>query len=262
MRRLLAALALAAAGAAAAGSALPRPPPPRRILAIAAAANLKIVMEELKRAFVAAQPGAEVTVTTGASGAFFAQIRSGAPFDLFFSADREYPRKVVEEGLGGPEVVYAVGKLVVWTPKESAIDLEKAGLRALADPAVKKIAIANPAIAPYGRAAIAALEADGVLAAVKDRLVFGQSVSQAAQFAQSGAADAALIAASLTFSPELMGGNVHFIPARSYPPLEQSAVILKGAADPALAKAFLDLVTGADGRKILLRSGYGLPGGA
>ncbi len=261
MRRTLATLALAASGAAALASALAGAEPPQRALAVAAAANLKLAMDELKRAFEARRPGIEVTVATGASGAFVAQIRNGAPFDLFFSADREYPQKLVEEGLGGPEVVYAVGKLVVWTPKGSPIDVGRVGLRALADPAVKKIAIANPAVAPYGRAALAALEAEGILAAVKDRLVLGESVSQAAQFAQSGAADAALVPSSLTLSPELAGGNVHPVPPRSYPPLEQSAVVLKGARDPALAKAFLDFVTGQAGRQILLRHGYGLPGG-
>ena len=257
MRRTLAALVLAACACSAPAAAAP----PRGSLTVAAAANLRFAMEELRSAFEEARPGANVVVTTGASGAFFAQIRNGAPFDLFFSADREHPRKLVEAGLADREVVYALGKLVVWTPRGTPVDLARSGLRALADPKLKKIAIANPALAPYGRAALAALESEGVLAAVKDRLVLGESVSQAAAFAQSGAADAALLPSSLARSPALAGGNVYPIPDAAYPPIEQSAVILAGARDPALAKAFLDFVAGAAGGAILLRHGYGLPAG-
>ncbi len=256
MRRTLAALLIAAAGSAPAAAA-----PPSGSLTVAAAANLKLAMEELRSAFEGARPGTHVVVTTGASGAFFAQIQNGAPFDLFFSADREHPRKLVEAGLADREVVYALGKLVVWTPRGSPVDLARDGLRALADPALKKIAIANPALAPYGRAALAALESSGVLAAVKDRLVLGESVSQAAGFAQSGAADAAILPASLALSPALASGNVYPIPPSAYPPIEQSAVVLAGARAPALARAFLDFVTGAAGGAILLRHGYGLPAG-
>lgn len=230
-----------------------------RRLSVAAAANLKPAMDELARAFEAERPGAEVAVTAGASGAFFAQIRSGAPFDLFFSADRDYPRKLVEAGLGGPEVVYAIGKLVVWTPRGSPLDLARRGLGALADPAAKRIAVANPATAPYGRAALAALQAEGLLPALEGRLVFGQSVAQAAQFAASGAADAAVLPLSLTLAPALAGGSAFPLPARSHPPQEQSAVILVGARDRPLAEAFLAFVTSPSGRAILLRSGYALP---
>ncbi len=255
MRRTIAALLLAAAAGSASAGAAPTP----GSLTVAAAANLKLAMEELRSAFEAARPGTHVVVTTGASGAFFAQIRNGAPFDLFFSADREHPRKLVEAGLADREVVYALGKLVVWTPRGSPVDLARGGLRALADPALKKIAIANPALAPYGRAALAALESEGVLAAVRDRLVFGESVSQAAGFAQSGAADAAVLPASLALSPALAAGNVTPVPPGAYPPIEQSAVVLAGAREPALARAFLDFVAGSGGGAILLRHGYGLP---
>jgi molybdate transport system substrate-binding protein len=254
MLHLLAALAVAlAADPAAAGA------PSRRVLSVAAAANLKPAMDELARGFEAARPGVHVAITAGASGAFFAQIRDGAPFDLFFSADRDYPRKLVEAGLGGPEVVYAIGKLVVWTPPGSPLDLARSGLRGLADPSVKRIAVANPTTAPYGRAALAALESEGLLAAVKDRLAFGQSVAQAAQFAASGAADAALLPLSLTLAPALAGGRTFPVPPSSYPRQEQSAVILAAARDRPLAEAFLAFVSGAAGRDVLLRSGYAVP---
>jgi molybdate transport system substrate-binding protein len=261
-RVALAAIAAVAAHAAAADArtgARAGAAPAR--LSVAAAANLKVAMEALRRGFEAERPGVEVAVTVGASGAFVAQIRQGAPFDLLFSADREYPRALVQAGLGGPggEVVYAVGRLAVWLPPGARVNLERRGLAALADRAVRRIAIANPATAPYGRAALAALAAAGIEGAVKDRLVLGQNVSQAAQFAQSGAADAALVPLSLTFAPELREGRTWIVPADMHAPLEQSALVLARARDPALAEAFLRWVTGPTGREILARHGYALP---
>jgi molybdate transport system substrate-binding protein len=236
-------------------------PAERRALSVAAAANLKAAIVELGQGFERDEPGVRVSITTGASGNFVAQIENGAPFDLLFSADREYPRKLVEAGLaaGGGEVVYALGKLAVWAPRGSPLDLEREGVRALAHPAVKKLAISNPRTAPYGRAAEAALRAAGVYDAVAGRLVFGQNTAQTAQFAQSGAADAALVPLSLTLSPELRGGKIHVVPPSTYPALEQSAIVLAGAKQPGLARAFVRYVTGADGREILARHGYGLP---
>ncbi len=195
----------------------------------------------------------------GASGTLFAQIQNGAPFDVFLSADRDFPRRLVEAGLGGPEVVYAVGALVLWTPRGSPLDLAKTGLRGVAAPAVRRIAIANPALAPYGRAATAALEAAGVLGAVKKRLVLGESVAQAAQFAATGAADVAILPASLAREPPLSEGTSVPVPAELHARLEQSAVVLARTREPDLARAFLDFVTGPRGRAILARRGYGLP---
>jgi molybdate transport system substrate-binding protein len=235
--------------------------PARRTLSVASAANLKVAIEAIEAAFEAEVPGLDVAVTLGASGAFFAQIRSGAPFDLFLSADREYPRRVIEARLAAPggDVVYAIGTLVAWTPRGSTLDLARRGVAALAGPEVKKLAIANPAVAPFGRAAEAALRSAGILDAVKDRLVLGQSVAQAAQFATTGAADAALIPRSLTFAAELAGGHAFELPQSSYPRQEQSAVVLAAASEPELARAFLSFVTGPKGRAILARYGYALP---
>ncbi len=230
-------------------------------LAVAAAANLKPAAQELARAFQAGRPGASVALTFGASGTFLAQIQNGAPFDVFLSADREYPDKVVAEKLGAAadERVFALGRLVVWLPRGSTADVEKRGLSALADPAVKRIAMANPAVAPFGRAAEAALRAAGVYDAVKDRLVLGTSVAQAAQFATTGAADAALLPLSLTFDAELSAGRSVPVPEALYPTIEQSGIVLARARDPALARAFLEFVTGEKGRAILAKYGYGLP---
>jgi molybdate transport system substrate-binding protein len=234
---------------------------PKRTLAVAAAANLRLAAEELATAFEAAQPGVDVALTFGASGTFFAQLQGGAPFDVFLSADREYPARLVAAGLGAPagERVYALGKLVAWLPAGSTLDLERRGLAALADPAVRKISIANPALAPFGAATVKALEAAGVYGAVKDRLVLGASVGQAAQFATTGAADVAFLPASLTRARELAGGRVVPVPETLYPRIEQSGLVLASAKDPALARAFLAFVTGESGRAILARNGYGLP---
>jgi len=234
---------------------------PRRALSVAAAANLKVAAEALKKGFEAEQPEVEVTLTLGASGTFFAQLQNGAPFDLFLSADREYPAKVVAAGLGkaADERTYASGKLVAWLPPGSTLDLERRGLAALADPGVRRIAIANPAVAPFGRATERALRSAGVHEAVKEKLVLGTSVAQAAQFATTGAADVAFLPYSLTFGRELSAGRAILVPEPLYPRIEQSGIVLSAAKEPALARAFLAFVTGEQGRAILARYGYGLP---
>lgn len=232
---------------------------PARPLSVAAAANLRMVAEELRRGFEAEHPGAAVALTFGASGTFFAQIQSGAPFDVFLSADREYPRRLVAARLAADEQVYALGRLVAWLPAGSRLDLARRGLAALEDPAVRRISVANPALAPFGAATVKALEAAGVYGAVKAKLVLGTSVAQAAQFATTGAADVAFLPSSLTLAKELSAGVVVPVPERLYPRIEQSGVVLAAARDPGLARAFLAFVTGAQGRAILARSGYGLP---
>jgi molybdate transport system substrate-binding protein len=233
----------------------------RKPLTVAAAANLKGAAEELKQAFEAEHPEVEVALTFGASGTFFAQIQNGAPFDVFLSADREYPAKVIAAKLGAAadEKIYAFGKLVAWLPPGSTLDLEKKGLAALAEPDVKRIAIANPAVAPFGRATEWAFRAAGVYDAVKEKLVLGTSVAQTAQFATTGAADVAFLPYSLTFGKELAGGRVVLVPEALYPRIEQSGIVLRSAKDPVLAGAFLGFLTGEKGRAILAKYGYGLP---
>jgi molybdate transport system substrate-binding protein len=234
---------------------------PRKTLSVAAAANLKTAAEELKKGFEAEHPGVEVALTFGASGAFFAQIQNGAPFDLFLSADRDYPAKVIAAKLGAAadERTYAFGRLVAWLPPGSTLALERKGLAALADPGVGKVAIANPAVAPFGRATESALRAAGVYDAVKDKFVLGTSVAQAAQFATTGAADVAFLPLSLTFEKELSTGRVVPVPEALYPRIEQSGIVLAGARQPALARSFLAFTTGEKGRAILAKYGYGLP---
>ncbi|HEX9049828.1 MAG TPA: molybdate ABC transporter substrate-binding protein [Anaeromyxobacter sp.] len=241
--------------ALAAGTSAAEPP----TLAVAAAANLRPVLDELGRAFEAEGGGARVVATYGASGTLLAQLRAGAPYALFMSADRDYPRQAVAAGLAEREVVYAIGRLVLYVPHGSAARAD-ASLAGLADPAVRRIAIANPALAPYGRAAEAALRAAGVLAAVRPKIVLGESVAQAALLAHAGAVDAALLPQSLASAPELARAGVAVpLAAAIAPPVPQSAVVLTSARHADLARAFLSFVTGPRGRAIVARHGYDLP---
>jgi molybdenum ABC transporter molybdate-binding protein len=139
-------------------------------------------------------PATKVNVTYGSSGNFFAQIQNGAPFDLLFSADIGYPRKLAEEGLGADDVfLYAIGRIVVWVSKDSPVAVDKLGIKALLEPSIRKIAVSNPEHAPYGRAAVAAMKALNIYDQVAPRLVYGENIAQTAQFVQSGAADVGLL---------------------------------------------------------------------
>ena len=232
-----------------------------RSLAVAVAANLKPAFEEIAARFQATHPGVEVRATYGASGIFFAQIANGAPFDLFLSADAEFPARVFAQGLAdGKAFTYAIGKLVVWVPKDSRVDLQGKGLQALAEPSIERIAIANPEVAPYGRAARTALERAGLLPALQARIVTGQSVAQAAQFAESGSAQAAFLPLSLTLVPPLSAaGRTWAVPATAHEPIEQAGVVLRGARQPALARELAAFLVGESAREVLTRHGYDLP---
>jgi len=229
---------------------------------VAAAADLRYAMDELVAAWAALDPATVVQPTYGSSGSFLAQIREGAPFDIFFSADAEYARVLERAGLArsGSTQLYGIGQIVVWVPVDSAIDVESRGLEALTDPSVTTVAIANPEHAPYGQAAVAAMTSAGVYQAVEPKLVLGENVAQAAQFVESGNADAGVIALSLAASPALRDrGRFEIVPIESYPRLEQGAVVLDSAGDRDAAQAFLDFVMGSEGRAVLDRYGFLLP---
>ncbi len=231
-------------------------------LTIAAASDLRFALQELAARYEQ-QSGSKVSVTYGSSGNFHAQIGNGAPFDLFFSADIDYPRQLEAAGLAesGTLYEYAVGRLVLWVPADSPVDVAKRGWDALLDPAVRKIAIANPRHAPYGRAAVAALKSAGIYERVESKLVYGENISQAAQFVQSGNAQAALLAFSLAVSPPLASAGKYWeVPAAAHPPIVQGAMVLKSSPRKALAKAFLEFVKSAEGRTILRRCGFTVPG--
>src|SRR6266571_4890621 len=166
---------------------------------VAAAADLKFTMGEIVEAFRRERAGVDVLVTYGSSGNFYAQLSNHAPFDIFFSADVDYPRRLIRQGmaLADSEFLYGVGRLVVWVPRTSPIEVEKLGMQALLSPSVRRIAIANPRHAPYGRAAEAAMKNLGVYDQVKNRIVLGDSVMQTAQFVASGGAEIGIISQSL-----------------------------------------------------------------
>lgn len=231
-----------------------RPAP--RTLSIAAAADLQFALEDVARGFRAAHPGLEVKIAYGSSGNFFAQIQNQAPFDLFLSADAGYPRKLVEQGTGvrDPVFIYAAGRLAVWVPARSSLDPKTA----LESPALRRLAIANPEHAPYGRAAVAALRSLGVYDRVRPKLAFGENIAQTLEFAQSGAADAGVVALSLALAPAVRGqGRYWEIPPEAYPRLEQGGVILKDSPD---ARAFRDWMTATTGARVLEQYGFSLPG--
>jgi molybdate transport system substrate-binding protein len=234
---------------------------PPTTLTIAAAADLRFALGDLVKEFEEKFPGTKINVSYGSSGNFFAQFQNGAPFDLFFSADIEYPRKLAEKGLGADDVfLYAIGCIVVWVPKNSPVAVDKLGIKALLEPSIRKIALANPEHAPYGRAAVAALKALNVYDQVVSRLVYGENIAQTAQFVQSGAADAGIIALSLAVAPQMRDtGRFWQVPLDAYPPMEQGGLILKSTKNLETARAFRDFVLGDHGREVLKNYGFYLP---
>jgi molybdate transport system substrate-binding protein len=229
-------------------------------ITVAAAADLQFVMQELAAQFEK-QTGHKITVTAGSSGSLFSQVQNGAPFDLFFSADVDYPRKLEAAGFAEPGtlVTYVIGRIVIWVPENSRVDVSR-GWRALLDPTVQKVSVANPQHAPYGRAAVAALRKTGMYDKVEAKLVYGENVSQAAQFVESGNAQAGIIALSLAVSPALREkGRWWEIPAETYAPIAQGAIVLKSSPNKQTARAFLDFVRSAQGRALLERNGFTVP---
>lgn len=232
-------------------------------LRIAAAADLQFVMNDIAQQYQR-QTGRKVEVTFGSSGNFFAQLQNGAPFDVFFSADVEYPSRLQQANLTEPNTLlkYAVGRIVVWMPAGAKIDLAGEKWSALLDPSVQRIAIANPEHAPYGRAAVEALKHAGIYDEVQSKLVYGENISQAAQFAQSGNAQAGIIALSLAVSPAMKSGQRWGIPVDQYASLEQAAVILKSTRDKEAARAFLAFVSSDAGQRTLGSYGFAIPNAA
>jgi molybdate transport system substrate-binding protein len=212
-------------------------------ITVAAASDLTFVFPEVSAKFET-ETGNSVKFSFGSSGNFLSQIQNGAPFDMFFSADIGYPKKLEAAGLVEPGTLYeyAVGKLVLWVPSASTLDLKR-GLAVLTDPSVHKIAIANPEHAPYGRAAVAAMKHEGVYDQVSGKLVMGENISQTAQFVQSGNADLGLLALSLAVAPNLKEkGRYELVPTSDYPPIEQAAVIIKSSKKKETAQQFLTFI--------------------
>ncbi len=229
-------------------------------ITVAAASDLQFVMPDVAARFQK-ETGHSVRLIFGSSGNFFSQIQNGAPFDLFFSADVNYPEKLEAAGLIEPGTIYhyARGKIVLWVPRSSRIDVGR-GLDVLLDPAVRKIAIANPAHAPYGRAAVATLQHEKIYEQVQPKLVLGENISQTAQFVQSGNADIGILALSLVVAPAMKdAGRYLEIPAADYPPIEQGGAVLKSSAQKVLARQFLDFLRRPEILALMRSSGFSVP---
>jgi molybdate transport system substrate-binding protein len=230
-------------------------------LKIAAAADLTFAFKDVGARFEK-QTGNSLKLTYGSSGNFFSQIQNGAPFDLFFSADVSYPQKLEAASLAEPGTIYdyARGKLVIWVPNASKLDLSR-GLSVLLDPDIRKIAVANPLHAPYGVAAVAALRHAGIYDQVKDKLVLGENISQTAQFVQSGNADVGLLALSLAVAPAMKpSGRYVEVPASDYPPLIQAGVVVKSSRNKELANQFMKFLKEPGTIALMAQYGFTLPG--
>ncbi len=227
-------------------------------ITVAAAADLKFAMDEIVTGFNKNHAGDEVQVVYGSSGKFLTQIQQGAPYDLFFSADIGFPRELAKKGLAASEVKpYAVGRIVIWSAE---VDATKLTLASLTDPKFTKIAIANPKHAPYGTRAEEALRSAGVWDRVLPKLVFGDNISQTAQYVLSGNAQVGIIALSLVLNPELSKkGGYYLIPDTLHNSLEQGFVITKPGANKPLAKRFADYMGSLQARAVMTKYGFVLP---
>jgi molybdate transport system substrate-binding protein len=235
-------------------------PRPQKLL-VAAAADLSSALKEIASAYEK-KSGVQVKVSFEASGAITQQVRNGAPFDVFFSADMDYPRQLIATGDADAASLYeyAVGKLVLWVPLDSPLDVGHRGTQVLLDPSVKKIALANPQHAPYGRAAVAALKHEGLYDRVSGRLVLGENVSQAAQFVESGNAQAGFVALAHAIAPDVQSKGKYWpVPPEDYPALAQGAVIVSRSSHKKEAADFLAFVRTSESAAVFQKYGFTLP---
>ena len=230
-------------------------------LRVAAAADLEPVLPPILTAFQQTT-GIHAEATYQASATLTTQIENGAPFDLFLSADLSYPKRLIDAGLAdaagtadsSTPIPYARGTLVLWTRKDSG--LPPPSLDLLRNPALKRLAIANAERAPYGRAAVAALKSLGLYDALKPKIVTGENIGQAAQFADSGNADAGLISLTSALTPRMSSAGDYFvIPRNLYPPIEQGAVIVSKTAQRDSVHKLLDYLLSPTVQAQLAKSG-------
>ncbi len=193
---------------------------------VAAAANLRYVLEDIKAAYVKQNPKAKVNLTFGASGMLVQQIQNGANFEFFMAADNEFPLKLKDKGLTtGSMSTYAFGKLAIYS---TTLPVDKLGLGALKDASVMKVAITNPEIATYGERAIELLKRQKLYDGLKSKIILGENISQAAQSAFTGNAEIGFIALSLALAPDMSGkGDYYIVPPSLYKPIEQACILLK-----------------------------------
>lgn len=227
---------------------------------ITAAADLVYCFKEMEAAFEKTHPGEKLTIAYGSSGKAYTQISNGAPYDMYFSANMEYVQKLKDMGLAvtNPKP-YAYGRIGIWTKKNSGIDVSK-GLPVLLDPKVKKISLPDPAHAPYGVAAVNALKSQNYYDKVKSKFVLGENATQSAQFAESGAAEVALLPISLGYSDVLKKeGNFYLMPGNWHNDIIQGYAILKWGKDNPTAKKFESFVATKEAREIFKKYGFVLP---
>ncbi|HEY6528158.1 MAG TPA: molybdate ABC transporter substrate-binding protein [Cellvibrionaceae bacterium] len=227
-------------------------------ISIAAASDLKFALDEIITAFKQTHPKDEVTVSYGSSGKFFTQVQQGAPYDLFFSADKELTTELAAKGFAGSAVIgYGCGRLALWSASLKPADLT---LDFLTNNAITHIAIANPAHAPYGKRAKEALQASGKWQSLEAKLVYGESISETAQFVQTGNAQVGIIALALALSPALSSkGSYWLIPKSLHSPLEQALIVTKRAEKKPLAHRFASYIGTAPARALLSRYGFEEP---
>jgi molybdate transport system substrate-binding protein len=229
-------------------------------ITVAAAADLQFVMQDVGARFQK-DTGKSVKLIYGSSGNFAQQLQNGAPFDMFFSANLDYPKRLEAAGLTEPGSFYeyAIGKIVIWVPNDSKLDVGP-GLKALLDPSIKKIAIANPEHAPYGKAAVAAMQKENIYDQVKDKFVLGENISQTASFVASGSADVGIVALSLALSPNMKEkGRYAEIPAADYPAIEQACVIMRSSKNKDIAQQFLKFIQSAPVKELFQKYGFAIP---
>jgi molybdate transport system substrate-binding protein len=232
-------------------------------ITVAAAADLQFAMQDIAARFQK-ETGRTVKIIYGSSGNFFQQVQNGAPFDMFFSANLDYAKKLEAAGLTEPGSFYqyAKGKIVIWVRNESKLDL-RSGLQVLLDPSVKKIAVANPLHAPYGQAAVAAMQKENIYDKVKDKFVLGENISETASFVVSGSADAGIVALSLALSPNMKDkGRYAEVPGDDYPPIEQACVVIRRSKSKDTAQQFLSLVKTAAIADVFRSYGFDVQGGS
>ena len=225
-------------------------------LSIAAAANLRYALEEMKQSYISEYPEREVNITFGSSGTLSQQIANGAPFDLFLSADTLKTEKLKEMGKTyGNTKVYAYGKVALWS---STIEVSQ-GLNILTNAKVHKIAIANPELAPYGKSSIESLKKLGLYDKVKDKIIFGENINQTAQFAVSGNADVAFVALSNALSDEMKTKGKYYILSKEESlPIAQNGIIINGENNAA-TQDFFNYILSEKAKNIWEKYGYESP---
>jgi molybdate transport system substrate-binding protein len=230
---------------------------PSEKIIIATAANVQYVMKEIQKEFEK-ESGKQIQIVVGSSGKLTTQIREGAPFDVFVSADTRYPQEIFKNGGSNQQPkVYALGSLVLWSKNIPTAELN---LAMLTSEKIKKIALPNPATAPYGQAAVQVLKSQDLYEKTEKKLVFGESIAQTAQYISSGSAEAGFNALAIVLSPEMKGkGNYVIVDSSLYQPIEQAAILLKHSEDSpkkATSEQFYKFLYSERAKSILKKYGY------